>query len=73
MTGWTLNNDQFVTYAFPVGYVLRAGASIRVWTKDGTDTDVELYWGNRKGIWHNENGVAYLRSDRATLVDCLDW
>ena len=73
MTGWTLNNDQFITYAFPAGYVLRAGASVRVWTKDGTDADVELYWGNRKGTWNNEIGVAYLRNDAATLVDYLDW
>jgi hypothetical protein len=73
VTGWTLNNDQFVTYAFPAGFVLRAGASVRVWTTDGTDTDVELYWGNRESIWNNKNGVAYLRDDAATLVDYLDW
>ena len=73
MTGWTLNNDQFVTYAFPAGFVLRAGASVRVWTTDGTDTDVELYWGNRESTWNNKNGVAYLRDDVATLVDYLDW
>jgi hypothetical protein len=73
MSGWTLNNDQFVIYVFPAGFILRTGASVRVWTTDGTDTDVELYWGNQEGIWDNETGVAYLRDGTATLVDYLDW
>jgi hypothetical protein len=73
MAGWTLNNDELSTYRFPDGFSLRGGASVRVWTKSGKDTDVALYWGNDEGVWDNESGVAYLRDRSGTLIDVLDW
>ena len=73
MTGWTLNNDQLDTYQFPDDFILRSETSVRVWTKSGTDTDADIYWGSEKGIWGNEGGVAYLRDHTGTLIDTLDW
>jgi len=73
MTGWTLNNDELSTYRFPNRFLLRGGATVRVWTKSGEDTDVALYWGSDEGVWDNESGVAYLRNRSGTLIDALDW
>ncbi|MCP4537351.1 MAG: lamin tail domain-containing protein [Chloroflexi bacterium] len=73
MTDWTLNNERLDTYQFPDDFILRGETVIRVWTQDGTDTDVELYWGSEKAIWSSEEGVAYLRDHTGTLIDVLDW
>ena len=73
MTGWTLNNDRLDTYHFPDGFILRSETSVRVWTKSGTDTGIDIYWGSEKEMWDNERGVAYLRDHTGTLIDSLDW
>lgn len=73
MSGWTLNNDRLDTYRFPDGFILCSETSVRVWTKSGTDTGVDLYWGSEKEMWDNERGVAYLRDHTGALIDALDW
>ena len=72
MTDWTINNNKLVTYRFPDGFVLPSGSSVRVWTKHGTDTNVELYWRSEEEIWGDDDGVAYLRDHTETLIDSLD-
>jgi hypothetical protein len=73
MTRWTITNDRLDTYRFPAGYAIRARASVRVWTKSGTDTETDLYWGNEKEVWNSSSGTAYLRNPSGTLMALLHW
>jgi hypothetical protein len=73
MTRWTVTNDRLDTYRFPDGFVILAGTSVRVWTKRGTDTETDLYWGNEKEVWSDNSGTAYLRNPSGTLMALLHW
>ena len=72
MTGWTLSDDNFNTYFFTVGFVLEDGASVCIWTKSGTDTTTELYWGRGDPAWGVQD-TAILRDNAAMVIDSLSW
>lgn len=61
LTGWTLKDDKDHTYTFR-DFTLDPGATVKVWTKDGQDTAIELYWGT-SCVWNNDS------EDCATLYD----
>jgi endonuclease YncB( thermonuclease family) len=62
MSGWTLENGNGDTYAFPSGYTLAAGDSVRVHTGSGTDSSTDLYWGASLFRWDT-------RRDTCTVYD----
>ena len=70
MTGWKLKNEENETYRFPA-FTLKAGAGVTVWTKEGVNTETDLFWGSETPIWANHGG------DCATLYDgtfqLVDW
>ncbi len=67
MEGWTLRDDSKHIYVFPY-YILRSGGSIRVWTKSGSDTYTDLYWGSPVPIWNDHGDCAYLRDDQDNKI-----
>ena len=73
MTGWSLTNERLRRYWFPAGFLLPANTSVRVWTKSGTDTQGDLYWGSEEEIWDDQDGIAYLRDPGGNLVDLHQW
>jgi hypothetical protein len=69
MNGWLLCDQQGRhCYTFEI-FTLPAGSAVKVWTKTGTDTDADLYWGHRMPIWTNTGDTAILRDHRGALVD----
>lgn len=72
MTGWTLSDEKDNTYFFLAGFTLHGGQDIHVWTKSGTSTDTDLYWGRGSGVW-GKNDTAYLRDNTGTVIDSLSW
>jgi hypothetical protein len=68
MERWTLRDKANHTYTFPA-FILYAGASVRVWTKSGTNTATDLYWGAGRAIWNDDEDTAYLRNAQGQLVD----
>jgi hypothetical protein len=69
MTGWKLKNEENETFRFPT-FTLKAGAGVTVWTKEGANTETELYWGSEVPIWNNRGGdCAYLSDASFQLVD----
>jgi endonuclease G, mitochondrial len=64
MTGWTLRDAANHVYTFP-SFSLTAGADVKVWTKAGTDSATDVYWGSVQAIWNNTGG------DTAILQDAL--
>jgi hypothetical protein len=67
MEGWTLRDDSKNIYVFPY-YILRSGGSINVWTKSGSDTYTDLYWGSPVPIWNDHGDCAYLRDEQDDKV-----
>jgi hypothetical protein len=72
MTDWTLSDEASHTYTFPT-FTLGSGASVREWTKSGTDTATDLYGGSGSAIWNNTGDTAYLRDDLGSLVDTFSY
>jgi len=69
MSGWSLADEAGAKYNFPAGYNLQASASVKVWTKAGTNTTTDLYWGNNRAIWNNDGDTADLKDDADALID----
>jgi hypothetical protein len=68
MTNWTLRDKADHKFAFPT-FTLKPGAYVRVWTKAGTNTLTNLYWGRNQAVWNNRGDCAYLRDSAGTLID----
>ncbi|WP_461862693.1 lamin tail domain-containing protein [Thermococcus sp.] len=73
LTGWQLRDEANHAYTFPTGFILKAGASVRVHTGEGTDTDTDLYWGRKQAVWNNNGDTAYLYNAEGKLVDKCSW
>lgn len=72
MAGWTLQDDSSNVYTFP-SFVLASLKHVRVWTKSGTDTATDLYWGSSSAIWDDTGDTAYLRDQDGTLIDVFPY
>lgn len=73
MTGWRLGSDYFDSYAFPTGFILASGTSVRVWSGSGQDTAAELYWGRSGPAWDARGGTVYLWDAQGNVVDSWRW
>ena len=72
MTDWVLRDDDRHDYTFP-SFILDAGASVRVHTGWGTNTDTDLYMGRGAAIWNNSGDTAYLEDNYGTTVDTYSY
>jgi len=68
MTGWTLRDESGNKYTFPV-FTLGYLATVKVWTKSGTNDSSNLYWNSPVEIWNNHGDCAYLRNEKNDKVD----
>lgn len=73
MTGWTLQDEDNHVYTFPAGFILRMGAEVRVWTKRGSDTELDLYWGLGTGIWSSSGETATLTDAQGNEISTYTW
>lgn len=49
LTGWILRDENGHEYTFP-NLTLKKGA-IRVYTRNGVDSVIELFWGQKEAVW----------------------
>jgi Flp pilus assembly pilin Flp len=68
MTGWTVADSVKHSYTFPP-FHLKLGASVKLHTGRGADSDGDLYWGRGGGIWNDKGDTVYLRDAAGVLVD----
>jgi phosphatidylserine/phosphatidylglycerophosphate/cardiolipin synthase-like enzyme len=68
MTNWTLRDEANHVFSFP-SFLLGAGTTVRVWTKSGSNTTTDLYWGSGAAIWNNTGDTAYLRDHNGNPID----
>ena len=67
LAGWTLEDAQNHTYAFP-DFNLSAGAKAKIRTGMGNDTSEDLFWNRSSSIWNNDGDVATLTDASGNLV-----
>jgi hypothetical protein len=68
MTGWKLKNEENDTFRFPI-FILKAGSGVTVLTREGTNTETDLFWGSETPIWNNQGDCATLKDESYQLVD----
>lgn len=67
LEGWTLSDQQNHVYTFKDS-VLLGGASVKVHTGSGNDTEEDLYWNKASPIWNNDGDIATLTDDGGNVV-----
>jgi hypothetical protein len=67
LAGWALSDEQNHTYTFP-DFVLAAGASVKIHTGSGSDTDKDLYWSRTSSVWNNSGDLATLLDAAGNVV-----
>ena len=70
LTGFVLKDESAShRYTFPTGFVLSEGASVRVFTGCGSNSETNLYWCNtRSAVWNNSGDTAFLLDSNGSLV-----
>jgi len=56
LTGWHLKDTAGHTYTFPPFKLFKNGA-VQVHTENGTNTAIDLYWGQREAVWQSGQAV----------------
>jgi hypothetical protein len=56
LTGWHLKDAAGHTYTFPPFKLFQDGA-VQVHTASGTNTAIDLYWGQRQAVWQSGQAV----------------
>jgi hypothetical protein len=60
LTGWHLKDTRGTSYTFPPFKLFKNGA-VQVHSESGTNTAIDLYWGQRQAVW--QSGEAVLLTD----------
>jgi len=58
-------------YSFPPGFVLDAGAVVRLHTGCGQDTQQNIYWCSETSVWTNGGDTVLLQTPGGTVIDRL--
>lgn len=69
MSGWKLSDEQNHVYNFPNGFELSSGTIVKIHTGTGTNTQTELYWGEKSPIWNNDGDTATLKDKKGRIID----
>ncbi len=65
---WTLRDKAGHVYTFP-RITLPHNGSCRVWTRQGTDSSRNLFWGMKHAVWNNTGDQAELRDREGRPVN----
>lgn len=68
MADWRVRDEYGYNYVFP-SFTLGAGASVRLHTGAGTNTQNDLFWGADRAIWNNSGDTVYLWDAAGNLID----
>lgn len=73
LTGYTLIDAANNTYTFG-DFTVSPGASFRIYSGQGQDSDQALYWGLvDSSVWNNNTDTAFLRDSTGALVDSFGY
>jgi endonuclease YncB( thermonuclease family) len=73
LTGWGVQDESSShRFAFPDGYRLAAGTSVRIHSGEGRPTAADLYWGQAgSAIWNNDGDTVFLVDPAGNVHDQL--
>ncbi len=71
MTGWQLSDEEDAVYTFPQ-FTLEPGASVKVWSKCGYDSETDLFRCGSRPMW-DAHDTAYLHDQNGTLIDAYSY
>ncbi len=67
MTGWQLTDQDEQVFTFPP-LILNQGGGIKVLSKKGNNTVIELYWQSEVPIWQSGETASLLNADGETIT-----
>jgi hypothetical protein len=71
LQGCTLSNAESTrVYTFP-SFVLGPGATVKIHSRGGTDTETDLYWGIGPTAWADDRDTATLKRPDGTVISSL--
>jgi hypothetical protein len=60
-------------YDFSDGFTLEAGVEVTLYTGSGTDSDIELYWGQGRAVWNNAGDTVTVTDDNGEEGDVYQY
>jgi uncharacterized protein len=72
LANWLLCDASGHRFVFP-RHTLTPQATVKVWTKIGTDTATDLYWNSKSAIWNNAGDRALLYDSQNNLIAELNY
>lgn len=71
LTGWRVRDESSShRFAFPGGFSLGPGATVRIHSGCGSDSDANLFWcTSGSAIWNNDGDTAFLADPSGNIVD----
>ena len=67
LAGWTIQDQQNHTFAFP-DFDLKAGATVKIHSGTGSNSEGDLFWNRSTSIWNNDGDLATLINDSGIAV-----
>ncbi len=67
LTGWQLVDEKEQTFTFPA-LILNSGGAIKVLSKQGINTVIELYWQSDSPIWQSGETARLLNAVGETII-----
>lgn len=67
LTGWQIQDESENRFTFPA-LILNNGGSVKVYSKSGSDTVIELYWQADLPIWQSGETVSLVDGDGNTVA-----
>ena len=67
LTAWQLLDEDGHTFTFPA-LILNSGGAIKVLSRTGTDTVIELYWQSDAPIWQSGETARLLNADGEVIT-----
>lgn len=61
LQGWTIGHEGGSVYTFG-NFPIFPGGSVRVHSRTGTDTSIDLYWGQSEAVWQSQRNVRLVNS-----------
>lgn len=73
LTGWRVRDESSShRFTFPDGFALGPGATVRIHSGCGPDSDTDLFWcTSGSAIWNNDGDTAFLEDPSGNIVDRL--
>ncbi|HAW51546.1 MAG TPA: hypothetical protein DCX54_04335 [Flavobacteriales bacterium] len=72
MTKWTLFDSAGNSFTFP-SYILKREATVKIWTRIGTDTQTNLFWNRKSMVWNDNGDTAYLKDEKDIVIDVYSY